>query len=78
MEAHYHVSPPLLATYTAYGPIYRTDILEGTDWDGKMENLADFEAYLGYVKKTAPQFEPYNVMQSGSEVDDMYMREQGR
>lgn len=74
---HYYCIPTLLATYSAYGPIYRTDILEGTDWDGKMENLADFEAYLGYVKKTAPQFEPYNVMQSGSEVDDMYMREQG-
>ena len=77
VEGHYYCIPTLLATYSAYGPIYRTDILEGTDWDGKMENLADFEAYLGYVKKTAPQFEPYNVMQSGSEVDDMYMREQG-
>ena len=77
VEGHYYCIPTLLATYSAYGPIYRTDILEGTDWDGKMENLADFETYLGYVKKTAPQFEPYNVMQSGSEVDDMYMREQG-
>ena len=77
VEGHYYCIPTLLATYSAYGPIYRTDILEGTDWDGKMENLADFEAYLGYVKKTAPKFEPYNVMQSGSEVDDMYMREQG-
>ena len=58
MDGHYYCIPTLLATYSAFGPIYRTDILEGTDWDGKMENLADYEAYLGYVKEAAPEMEP--------------------
>lgn len=77
VEGHYYCIPTLLGTYSAYGPYYRTDILEGTDWDGKMDSLADYETYLDYVKKTAPQFEPYGVMQSGSEMDDMYMYTKG-
>ena len=43
VDGHYYCIPTLLATYSAYGPIFRTDILEGTDWDGKMENFADLE-----------------------------------
>ena len=58
VEGHYYCIPTLLATYSAYGPIYRTDILEGTDWDGKMENLADFGAYLGYVKRRLRSLNP--------------------
>ena len=74
VDGHYYCIPTLLATYSAYGPIYRTDILEGTDWNGKMENFADLEAYLGAVKAAAPEMEPYNVYQSGSEVDNMYVQ----
>ena len=77
VDGHYYCIPTLLATYSAYGPIYRTDILEGSDWDGKMENLADLETYLGKVKEAAPQMEPYNLYQSGSEVDNMWMQEKG-
>ena len=33
VDGHYYCIPTLLATYSAYGPIYRTDILEGTDWN---------------------------------------------
>ena len=77
VDGHYYCIPTLLATYSAFGPIYRTDILEGTDWDGKMENLADYEAYLGYVKEAAPEMEPYEVYQAGSGVDDVWMQEQG-
>ena len=39
---HYYCIPTLLATYSAFGPIYRTDLLKDTDWDGKMDNLADY------------------------------------
>ena len=29
VDGHYYCIPTLLATYSAFGPIYRTDILEG-------------------------------------------------
>lgn len=76
VNGHYYCIPTLLATYSAYGPHYRTDILEGTDWDGKMENLEDYEVYLQYVKENTTM-EPLNVYQSGSEVDDTYMYSKG-
>ncbi len=57
--------PTLLPTYSSQGPIYRTDILEGTDWDGKMENFDDLEVYCDYVKQAAPEMEPLNVYSSG-------------
>ncbi|MFV0402021.1 MAG: ABC transporter substrate-binding protein [Oscillospiraceae bacterium] len=76
INGKYYCVPTLLATYSAYGPIYRTDIMEGTDWDGKMENLADLETYLSIVKESTTM-EPYNVYQQGSEVDDVFMFEHG-
>lgn len=33
VDGHYYCIPSQLSTYRAYGPIYRTDIMEGTDWD---------------------------------------------
>ena len=77
VDGHYYCIPTLLATYSAFGPIYRTDILEGTDWDGKMENIADYEAYLAAVKQAKPDIEPYEVYQAGSGLDDVWMQEQG-
>ena len=74
---HYYCIPTLLATYSAFGPIYRTDLLKDTDWDGKMGNLADYETYLSYIKQYAPEYEPWDVYQAGSEVDDVWMMEQG-
>ena len=78
VDGHYYCIPTLLATYSAYGPIFRTDILEGTDGDGKMENVDDLEKYLGYVKTARPDMEPLNVYQSGSEVDDLFMHFNGQ
>lgn len=65
--------PTLFQTYSAYGPTYRTDILKDTDWDGKMENFDDYEVYLEYVKQNAPELEPVDIYQAGSELDDAYM-----
>ncbi len=76
VDGHYYCVPTLLATYSAYGPIYRTDILEGTDWDGKMETIADYETYLQYVKDNTT-LEPYDVYSSGSEMDDIFMYNNG-
>ena len=39
-----------------------------------MYKRQDLEAYLGAVKAAAPEMEPYNVYQSGSEVDNMYVQ----
>ncbi len=69
--------PPCWGTYSASGPTYRTDILEGTDWDGKMETIADYEEFLEYAKEAAPEMEPYNVYQSGSDMDEVYMKSKG-
>ncbi|WP_099206066.1 ABC transporter substrate-binding protein [Scatolibacter rhodanostii] len=73
VNGDYYCIPTLYATYNAYGPVYRTDILEGTDWDGKMEDFDDYETYLSYVKENAPELEPVDIYQSGSEIDDTYM-----
>ena len=73
VNGHYYCIPTLLATYSAYGPYYRTDILTEDQWDGKMENFEDLEKYLDAVKANVPEMEPYNVYSSGSEVDDMWL-----
>lgn len=73
VDGSYYCVPTQLATYNAYGPIYRTDILEGTDWDGKMENFEDLEEYMDIVKETHPELDPIDIYSSGSEVDDVYM-----
>lgn len=76
IDGHYYAIPTLLATYSAYGPIYRTDFLEGTSWDGKMETLEDLEEYLDLAKANTTM-QPLDVYQSGSEMDDLYMYNQG-
>jgi putative aldouronate transport system substrate-binding protein len=73
VDGHYCCVPTLLATYTAYGPIYRTDIMEGTGWNGKMDTFADIEAYCDIVKKTHPEIDPIDIYAQGSEWDDTYM-----
>lgn len=59
--------PTLLSTYNTYATIYRTDIMEGTDWNGKMETLEDVEAYCDIVKANHPELEPLDIYSSGSE-----------
>lgn len=77
VDGHYYCVPGQYATYCNFGPIYRTDILEGTDWDGKMETFEDVEEYLDLVKETHPEMEPLDICSSGSEWDEVYMRNQG-
>lgn len=77
IDGHYYCVPTMLATYDAYGPLYRTDILKGTDWNGKMENFQDIEKYCDLVKKTNPEMQPIDIFSSGSEWDDTWMRSLG-
>lgn len=73
IAGHYYCVPTLLATYSAYGLTYRTDIMKGTAWNGKMDNFEDMEAYMDIVKATHPEMEPLDIYSGGSEVDDLFM-----
>ena len=73
VDGHLYCVPTLLATYSAHGPIYRTDIMDGTDWNGKMDTFADVEAYCDIVKATHPELEPLDIYSAGSEWDDTYL-----
>ncbi len=73
VAGHYYCVPTLLATYTAYGPILRTDIMEGTGWNGKMDTFDDIEKYCDIVKRTHPELEPLDIYAQGSQWDDVYM-----
>jgi len=73
VAGHIYAVPTLLSTYGAYGPIYRTDIMEGTNWDGKMETFDDIEKYCDIVKAKHPELEPIDIYSAGSEWDDTYM-----
>jgi putative aldouronate transport system substrate-binding protein len=76
IDGHLYAVPTLLPTYSAYGPIYRVDInLPG--WDGKMENMADMENYLQIVKDNNPGMEPLQIYSVGSEIDDLFLMENG-
>ena len=78
IAGHLYGLPSLWATYSAYGPVYRTDLLKNTNWNGKMETFADFEAYLDLVKKNAPNIEPFMVYSgTGSEADDVFLYTNG-
>ena len=77
VDGHLYCIPTLLATYSAYGPIYRTDIVEGTEWNGKMDSFEDIEAYCDIVKATHPELEPLDIYSAGSEWDDTYLFSKG-
>lgn len=73
VDGSYYCVPTQLAIYHSIGPIYRTDIMEGTEWNGKLENFDDMEAYMDIVKENNPELEPLDIYQAGSELDDLYM-----
>lgn len=73
VKGSYYAVPTLLSTYNAYGPIYRTDIMEGTDWNGKMDTFEDVEAYCDIVKETHPEIEPLDIDSSGPQWQHMFI-----
>jgi putative aldouronate transport system substrate-binding protein len=76
VNGHLYAVPTLQATYSAYGPIYRADLsLPG--WDGKMETMADYEKYLQIVKNNNPGIEPIDIYSFGSEIDSLYIQNDG-
>ena len=77
IDGHLYALPSLWATYSAYGPVYRGDLVKGTNWNGNMKTFADLEAYLDIIKKTQPNIEPLMEYSGGSEVDDLFMFNNG-
>lgn len=69
--------PTQLATYTAYGPIYRGDLVEGSNWDGVMENYEDIEEYCDIIKELHPEMEPLDQYSAEPEWSYVYMQNQG-
>ena len=57
VNGSYYCVPSLLSTYNTYGPFWRGDLVEGTDWDGKMETFEDIEEYCDIIKETHPEME---------------------
>ncbi len=77
VSGHYYCVPTQLATYTAYGPIYRGDLVEGSGWDGVMENYEDIEEYCDIIKETHPEMEPLDQYSAEPEWSYVYMQNQG-
>ena len=60
--------PTLLATYTAYGCIYRGDIAKEISPDFKIETWDDLEVYCDFVKANHPEMEPIDEYSMGPEL----------
>ncbi|MDR1903656.1 MAG: ABC transporter substrate-binding protein [Treponema sp.] len=77
VEGRLYALPSLFPTYSAYGPVYRTDLVKNLNWDGKMEGFADLERYLALIKANHPAIEPLQIYSGGSEIDDLYLYNNG-
>lgn len=77
VNGSYYCVPSLLSTYNSYGPIYRGDLVEGTEWDGKMETFEDIEEYCDIIKETHPEMECIDLYSTAPEIFFMYMENQG-
>lgn len=77
VNGHYYAVPTLLSTYNSYGLIYRTDIMEGTEWNGKMDTFEDVEAYCDIVKETHPELEPLDIDASGPQWQHLFYYQEG-
>lgn len=65
--------PSLNRTYSAYGPIYRMDLVKDHGFDKEIESFEDVEEYMDIVKANYPEMQPLSLYSMGSEVDDCYM-----
>lgn len=72
VDGHSYCIPTLLPTYSAYGISYRTDLMEGLEWKGTIDNFDDMTAYLQLVKDNHPDLDPLGVP-GGSQMDDLFM-----
>lgn len=74
-----YVIPSLLATYSAYGPYYRTSFEDGAAvYEGEVTNWEEYESYMEWVQENTSISQPYQLYSAGLEVDDVYYTSQGR
>lgn len=73
MDGHLICIPTLLATYSAYGPYYRTVFEDGAvTYEGEVTNFEEYEAYMEWVQENTSITQPYQLYSSGLEVDDCF------
>ena len=77
VDGHIYGIPTLWGELNSFGPIYRADLLDESQWDGKMENFEDLEEYLDLIKANYPEMEPFDLYSSGSEIDYVYFSNKG-
>lgn len=73
LGGHTYCIPSLTRAYSAFGPIYRMDLVKDYGFDKDIENFDDMEKYLGIIKEHYPEMQPLSLYSMGSEVDDAYM-----
>ncbi|MBR1659928.1 MAG: ABC transporter substrate-binding protein [Oscillospiraceae bacterium] len=77
VDGKLYAVPTLLATYTAYGAIYREDIAKEISPDFKIVDWNDVETYCDFVKANHPEMEPIDEYSSGPELNFTYMKNAG-
>ncbi|MDR1176695.1 MAG: ABC transporter substrate-binding protein [Treponema sp.] len=77
VNGHFYCIPTLLPTYSAFGPIHRADLAIPYGWNGKMDNFEDMEKFLEIIRANNPGIEPLQVSQFGSDVDDVFIYNDG-
>ncbi len=78
VDGHIYTIPTLWATYISQGPIYRTDILKGSDLEGlEIKTFDDIEKYCDYCLEKYPEILPMDIYQNGSAWDAMWARQLG-
>lgn len=65
--------PSLNKTYSAYGPVYRKDLVESLGFNKEIKNFQDMEEYMDLIKANYPEMQPIAVYSMGSEIDDSFM-----
>lgn len=65
--------PSLNRTYSAYGPIYRNDLVKDLGFDKDIETFEDVEEYCDLIKANYPEMFPISIYSMGSEIDDCFM-----
>mgnify|MGYP004443767405 CR=1 FL=1 len=70
--------PTLWATYIGQGPIWRTDIIAGSELEGiVLDSWDKIEQYMEFCVAEHPEVSPLNIYNNGSPVDSMWARSYG-
>ena len=77
IDGSLYAVPTLLATYTAYGAMYRGDIASEISPDFEIKDWNDVETYCDWVKANHPEMEPIDEYSSGPELYFTYMKNLG-